>query len=29
MICDQSYFTRVFRQRTGKTPAQYRNEYRR
>lgn len=28
-FCDQSYFTRVFRQRTGKTPAQYRNEYRR
>ena len=28
-FCDQSYFTRVFRQRTGKTPAQYRNEYKR
>lgn len=28
-FCDQSYFTRVFRRHTGRTPAQYRNENRR
>lgn len=28
-FCDQSYFTQVFRQRTGLTPRQYRNTHRR
>jgi AraC-like DNA-binding protein len=28
-FCDQSYFTQVFRQRTGLTPRQYRNAHRR